>query len=427
MMAFETDRFKRRLLKAGSMFLCALIMVQLKMRNENPVQLLFETAFPAAGYDSDDYAGSFLEKGTSFVAECLFPGTAYLYHQNGRNEATAAEFYPTAAELGHFDNENKSESERVQDELIKKAGEENAAAIEESSAQSAGADASDTAKTDAAPGEPEAKTAVSANAAPASSGTIYPMSSLLDYDFLMSQFFIVDSSTSCDSSVIEPQTLLSKDLTMPLTGEEPKILIYHTHSQESFADSVPGDEYGTVIGLGNTLTDILENKYGVSVYHDKGVYDMIDGVHDRDKAYSMALPVVEQILKDNPSIKVVIDLHRDGVDEDVRLVTNTNGKPTAKVMFFNGLCRGAVSGTNGYIQNPYLTDNLAFSLQLQLKAEEKYPDFMRRIYLRSYRFNMHVAPRTLLVECGAQTNTVEEVHNAMEPLADILYSVLSGT
>ncbi len=264
-------------------------------------------------------------------------------------------------------------------------------------------------------------------AAAAPAGTVYPIESLLDYDFLMNQFFIVDSSTSCDSSIVHPQTLLNKDLTMDLSGDAPKILIYHTHSQETFSDSVPGDEYGTVIGLGNTLTDILENKYGVSVYHDKGTYDIINGQLDRNEAYSMALPVVEQILAENPSIKVVIDLHRDGVDENTHLVTEVNGKPTAKIMFFNGMCRGAVSGTNGYIQNPYLTDNLAFSLQLQLKADEKYPDFTRRIYLRAYRFNMHVAPRTLLVECGAQTNTVEEVHNAMEPLADILYSVLSGT
>ena len=140
----------------------------------------------------------------------------------------------------------------------------------------------------------------------------------------------------------------------------------------------------------------------------------------------MALPVVEEILAAYPSIKVVIDLHRDGVNENTHLVTTINGKPTAKIMFFNGLCRNA-AGTDGYMQNPYLEDNLAFSLKMQLKAAEKYPDFTRRIYLRSYRFNMHVAPRTLLVECGAQTNTVEEVQNAMAPLADILYCVLTGT
>ena len=95
-------------------------------------------------------------------------------------------------------------------------------------------------------------------------------------------------------------------------------------------------------------------------------------------------------------------------------------------MFFNGLCRSANNDTNGYLQNPYLTDNLAFSLQMQVKAAEKYPDFTRRIYLRDYRYNMHMCPRSLLVECGAQTNTVAEVQNAMEPLADLLFRLLSG-
>lgn len=415
-MISETERFKIQLLRAGGLLLSALILMQLKMKNENPVQLLFEIVFPVSGYDSEDYSGTFLEKGAELAEKCLFPAASYLYGQNERNSVTVAEFYPTASELSRLDEENMNESERAEQALIEKAGEENAAARAENMQNDAQAQ-NQTDKADA----------VLAHTASGTLGTVYPMASLLDYNFLMNHFFIVDSSTSCDSSVIEPKTLLEKDLTIDLNGEGPKILIYHTHSQETFADSVPGDEYGSVIGLGNTLAELLESKYHIEVYHDKGVYDMINGQLDRSEAYSMALPVVEKILAENPSIKVVIDLHRDGVDENTRLVTEVNGKPTAQIMFFNGLCRGAVSGTNGYMQNPYLTDNLALSLQLQLKAEEKYPDFTRRIYLRSYRYNMHVAPRTLLVECGAQTNTVEEAHNAMEPLADILYSVLSGT
>lgn len=415
LMAFKEQKFKLRILRTGGLCLCALILFQFRMKNENPAQLLFEAAFPGSSYEAGTYAGSFLKDGAALIQQCLFPGAAYIRGQESRENMTVAELYPTQADLGRIFAENESESAKMRDEMAEKAAEENKTAIEESEAAKAS----------------EVKAAQEENAAAAvsssqASGTIYPMSSLLDYNFLMNQFFIVDSSTSCDSSVINPEVLLNKDLTMDLSGDSPKVLIYHTHSQETFADSVPGDEYGTVIGLGNTLTDILQNKYGVSVYHDKGVYDMIDGKLDRSEAYSMALPVVEQILADYPSIKVVIDLHRDGVNENTHLVTNVNGKPTAQIMFFNGLCRSATSGTNGYIQNPYLSDNLAFSLQLQLKAAEKYPDFTRRIYLRSYRYNMHVAPRTLLIECGAQTNTVEEVHNAMEPLADILYSVLSG-
>ena len=63
---------------------------------------------------------------------------------------------------------------------------------------------------------------------------------------------------------------------------------------------------------------------------------------------------------------------------------------------------------------------------MQLKAAEYYPGLTRRIYLKGYRYNMHLRPRTLLVELGAQNNTVAEAKNAMEPLADILYAVLSG-
>ncbi len=257
-------------------------------------------------------------------------------------------------------------------------------------------------------------------------GIIYPRESLYDYNFLMNNFYIVDASTASDEQLIDGERLINHDLSMNVAGEEPKILIYHTHSQENFADSRPGVEEDTVVGLGTELANILQNKYKISVYHDSNKYDVVNGVEDRNEAYYQALNSIEKILDENPTIQVVIDLHRDGVKDGTHLVTEVNGKSTAQIMFFNGLCRGANSDASGYIQNPYLFENLAFSLQMQLKAAEKYPGFTRRIYLRNYRFNMHVRPRTLLVECGAQTNTVEEAKNAMEPLADLLYCVLSG-
>lgn len=369
------------------------------------------------------------QKAAISLQDFLFPGAAYVYQ-----EAIAQSYHPTEKEMEAMAEENSQyeELERIANErLAQSEGENNTAQGENcnvngqdsENAMTADGNTNSDVASSSSDGE-DAAVAANINVNPA--GTVYDRASLLNFQFLMNQFYVVDSSTACDESVFSPQTLLDKDLTMDVTGDEPKILIYHTHSQESFADSTPGDVYGTVIGLGNTLADILQNQYGVAVYHDVGTYDVIDGQIDRSEAYAMALPVVEEILAAYPSIKVVIDLHRDGVNENTHLVTTINGKPTAKIMFFNGLCRNA-AGTDGYMQNPYLEDNLAFSLKMQLKAAEKYPDFTRRIYLRSYRFNMHVAPRTLLVECGAQTNTVEEVQNAMVPLADILYSVLTGT
>ncbi len=369
------------------------------------------------------------QKAAISLQDFLFPGAAYVYQ-----EAIAQSYHPTEKEMEAMAEENSQyeELERIANErLVQSEGENNTAQGEnynvngQDSENAMTADGDTNSDVTPLPSDGE-DAAVAANINVNPAGTVYDRASLLNFQFLMNQFYVVDSSTACDESVFSPQILLDKDLTMDVTGDEPKILIYHTHSQESFADSTPGDVYGTVIGLGNTLADILQNQYGVAVYHDVGTYDVIDGQIDRSEAYAMALPVVEEILAAYPSIKVVIDLHRDGVNENTHLVTTINGKPTAKIMFFNGLCRNA-AGTDGYMQNPYLEDNLAFSLKMQLKAAEKYPDFTRRIYLRSYRFNMHVAPRTLLVECGAQTNTVEEVQNAMAPLADILYSVLTGT
>ena len=369
------------------------------------------------------------QKAAISLQDFLFPGAAYVYQ-----EAIAQSYHPTEKEMEAMAEENSQyeELERIANErLAQSEGENNTVQGENYNVSSQDSENAMTAggntNSDASPSPSDGgDAAVAANINVNPAGIVYDRASLLNFRFLMNQFYVVDSSTACDESVFLPQTLLDKDLTMDVTGDEPKILIYHTHSQESFADSTPGDVYGTVIGLGNTLADILQNQYGVAVYHDVGTYDVIDGQIDRSEAYAMALPVVEEILAAYPSIKVVIDLHRDGVNENTHLVTTINGKPTAKIMFFNGLCRNA-AGTDGYMQNPYLEDNLAFSLKMQLKAAEKYPDFTRRIYLRSYRFNMHVAPRTLLVECGAQTNTVEEVQNAMAPLADILYCVLTGT
>ena len=94
-------------------------------------------------------------------------------------------------------------------------------------------------------------------------------------------------------------------------------------------------------------------------------------------------------------------------------------------MFFNGLSRTTTNGNIAYLANPNLADNLAFSFQLKLAAEEYYPGFARATYLKGYRYNLHYRPRSLLVEVGAQTNTYEEAVNAMEPLADIIHRVLA--
>lgn len=129
---------------------------------------------------------------------------------------------------------------------------------------------------------------------------------------------------------------------------------------------------------------------------------------------------------ENPSIEVVIDLHRDGVADSTRLVSDVGGRPTAQFMFFNGLSYLKSKGAVDYLENPYIEENLAFSFQMKLTADEYYPGFARNTYLKGLRYNMHYCPKSLLIEVGAQTNTVEEIMNAIDPLAHILAMVLKG-
>ena len=245
---------------------------------------------------------------------------------------------------------------------------------------------------------------------------------LADYETLVQNFYAIDANTMAGSDQLDAEKLLGMDMTLSQEGDGPRILIYHTHSQEAFADSTPGDVNTGIVGVGERLTQILTAQYGYSVLHHTGQYD----AETRDNAYSRALPAVEQILEENPSIQVVIDLHRDEVAEGTKLVTDIQGRPTARFMFFNGLSRTRKTGDIDYLVNENQEANLAFSFQMQLKAAEYYPGLTRRIYLKGYRYNMHLRPRTLLVELGAQNNTVEEAMNACDPLAHILDMVLRG-
>ena len=232
--------------------------------------------------------------------------------------------------------------------------------------------------------------------------------------------------TTTNADQLNAAELLGEDLTIQKDAAKPQILLYHTHSQEAFADSKEGEVEDTIIGVGNYLTELLTKNYGYQVIHVTEAFDMESGELDRSAAYDYAGTYLETILEENPSIEVVIDLHRDGVPENRHLVTEINGKSTAQIMFYNGLSYTIARGSLDYLPNPYIQDNLAFSFQMEYQAAQYYPDFYRGIYLAGYRYNLHLRPRSVLVEAGAQTNPVPEVKNAMEPFADILTRVLQN-
>lgn len=240
--------------------------------------------------------------------------------------------------------------------------------------------------------------------------------------YLRKYIYQIDSTTMATENELNGKVLLNTNLKLR-KSDEPQILIYHTHGSEAYRGSRKGRKSDTVIGVGDVLTKRLEQK-NIKIVHDRNIYDVKNGKEERSKAYNYAATAIEKNLKKYPSIQVVIDLHRDGVNESTKLVTRQNGKRMAQIMFFNGMSRTATNGNIKYLKNPNKQTNLAFSLQLQAQAALKYPGFTRKIYVKGYRYNLHYRGRSLLVEVGAQNNTLSEAKASMSLLAELLNNVL---
>ena len=257
---------------------------------------------------------------------------------------------------------------------------------------------------------------------------------LFDFDYLIRNFYTVNRTpagqptTALLPSDIDVYAFINADLSIDNTIPGPKILIFHTHSTEMFIDSNPSDPMSGIMGVGRYLAEILAVYYGIETMHHTGRFDMVDNRPRLQGSYERMEPVIRQILADNPSIQMVIDLHRDGFpDGSPPLIHYINGVRTAQLMFFNGMTRqyrnGQISAISG-LHNPYLQENLMLSFQMQMHATELFPGLMRRIFLREFRFSLHMLPLSTLVEVGNQFNTQEEAKNAMYPLARVIAEVV---
>jgi len=253
---------------------------------------------------------------------------------------------------------------------------------------------------------------------------------LMSFDYLTSRIFLVDRYTTLFPSDIDTYAFLHADLRLDTTVPGPQVLIFHTHSQERFVDSNPLDPMDGVVGLGRELAEILAHTYGIETMHYTGQFDMVNDMPRRQGAYERMEPVIKQLLADNPSIQMVIDIHRDGVRQGAGpFITYIDGLRTAQIMFFNGLSRqnrGGQITAVPWLPNPYQRENLNLSFQLQLAANYFYPGFARRVYLREFRYSLHMTPMSMFVEVGNQYNTFEEALGAMGPLASVIASVKLG-
>lgn len=211
-------------------------------------------------------------------------------------------------------------------------------------------------------------------------------------------------------------TELSKEkLKFKIGNKDPEVLIIHTHTTESYSDSEgkyeakstdrSTDEEKNMIAVGEKLKNIL-NENGIKTIHDHTVHDY----PSYNGAYNRSRLTVEENLKKYPSIKIVLDLHRDGiVREDgtkVKVVSDINGKKTAQCMF--------VVGTDTELKHDNWRENLKLASKIQANANKMYPGLMRPINLRDERFNQEITMGSLIIEVGSNGNTMEEAISGIE-------------
>ena len=219
------------------------------------------------------------------------------------------------------------------------------------------------------------------------------------------------------------ETLLLQPLDWTLAAAEPTVLILHTHGTESYTPGTESytptssyrtlDENHNMLSIGDEVTKILEPK-GIGVIHDRTIYDH----PSYNGSYTRARTAISEHLKNNPSICLVLDLHRDAsgtTGRQLRTKTTINGETAAQLML--------VMATN----HDHWEENLSLALKFQALLEKQSPGIMRPINLRPQRFNQDLSPGALLVEVGAAGNTRQEALLAAGKLAEAVIALAEGS
>ncbi len=237
----------------------------------------------------------------------------------------------------------------------------------------------------------------------------------------------IKNSTSAN---IDIATLLNKNLGYKIKKDsEPQVLIVHTHTTETYIthssdyytendESRTLDENKNMVHIGNIFEQKLSNA-GIAVLHDKTVHDH----PSYTGSYSRSYNTVTADLKAYPSVKIVIDIHRDAIangNNKVKPVVNINGQNSAQVMLVMGSQTGSIKNF------PNWQENLSLAVKYQSKMEEMYPGLARALMLNEGKYNQHITPGAILLEVGSDANTLTEAETAAQFAAEALISTLDS-
>lgn len=230
---------------------------------------------------------------------------------------------------------------------------------------------------------------------------------------------------------IDIKTILNSNLTFKIEkGEKPQVLVLHTHATETFMTedidfytaeytSRSRDNEKNMVKIGKIVTENL-NSAGIKTLHSTTQHDY----PNYSGSYSRAAETICSYLKKYPSIKVVLDLHRDAVTDQeqnkVKLVTEINGKKAAQVMIVMGSQSGSVSNF------PNWKENFKLAVKLQQVLEVKYPTLARPLSLNSKNYNESLTNGSLLIEFGTDANTLQEAEYSAELVSNALIQLLNS-
>jgi len=218
----------------------------------------------------------------------------------------------------------------------------------------------------------------------------------------------IRNSTEYELSIQDLQANFAAEL----TAEEPQILILHTHGSEAYTppedtELVWSGAYRTtdsrynVVKVGDEMAEVF-GEAGISVLHDRTLYDY----PSYTDAYDRSLSAIESYLTQYPSIRFILDVHRDAVEggqgNQYKVVSEIDGVGTAAQLTL-------VVGSDGSgLNHPEWMENLRLAAAIQNEALAEYPTLMRPLLLRESRYNQHATTGSLLVEVGAAGNSPEE-------------------
>ncbi|MBQ1411256.1 MAG: stage II sporulation protein P [Oscillospiraceae bacterium] len=231
----------------------------------------------------------------------------------------------------------------------------------------------------------------------------------------------IDFRGDC-SYTVDKAALLQQPLNWP-DEPGPKVLVIHSHSCESYTECeghsyTPSADYRTldmqnnVVAVGDALAEALA-ALGVELIHDRTYNDY----PDYNSSYAVAREKIEAYLEQNPSIVMVLDLHRDALEQPVRESVELDGQTVAPLMLVVGTDEGG-------LDHPHWADNLSCALKLQALANRAFPALFKQISFRSQRFNGDLTRGSLIVEVGSTENTLPEAIAAMPYLAQLVAELL---